>query len=125
MLLESSEVRRVLKVVKAAFPNYRKWEYNNEVNHEHSGFAVWGELAVESCNRHGPRTYFVTFNIFEGKWKGDLSIGLPMYYWSNADFGDADLVDTVRCDSVEEVIENLKAEILEMCNLLRSADETN
>lgn len=36
------------------------------------------------------------------------------YYWSSADYGDADLLDTAPCESLDQAIVELKAKMVEL-----------
>jgi hypothetical protein len=64
-----------------------------------------------------PRYFFITFDTYEETWHGHLTIGQPCYLWSSADVGDAHLLDTESCKTIEDAIEALKAEIV---NLFRA-----
>src|SRR5260221_990563 len=96
MLLDETEVKRSLKLAKAAFPHFAHWKYNNQVNESYTGFAHWGEFVLDADDTM-PRRFFVTFDTYEDQWKGHLSIGQHNYFWSSADFGDASLLDTNPC----------------------------
>jgi len=115
MLLTEPEIQRVLEQVKTAFPNLTDWEYNNEKNQEYFGFSVWGKFVIKSEEVVMPREFFITLDInHEDKWEGCLTIGQPNYLWSSADVGDAHLVDTEPCETVQEAIAALKSKILEL-----------
>ena len=43
-------------------------------------------------------------------------MGQPAYRWSSADFGDAYLLNTERCETLEQTIDQLKAEISDLLN---------
>ncbi|NEP08021.1 MAG: hypothetical protein F6K34_26545, partial [Okeania sp. SIO4D6] len=62
----------------------------------------------------GSRNFFITLDTYDEKWRGSLTIGLPVYLWSSADFGDAHLLDTDDCDSLEDAITALKAEMKQL-----------
>jgi hypothetical protein len=62
-----------------------------------------------------PRLFYVAFDIYENEWQGHLTVGQPCYLWSNADVGDANLLETERCASVEESMASLKVKITELC----------
>ncbi|MCL1474308.1 hypothetical protein [Argonema antarcticum] len=113
MILKEPEIHQVLEQVKAAFPNLTDWEYNNEKNQEYFGFSVWGEFVLNAEELMAQR-FFITFDTYEDKWRGYLTIGLPNYLWSSANVGDAHLVDTDRCEFLEEAITALKAKIVEL-----------
>lgn len=114
MILSAPEIRSSLDLATAAFPRFSDWEHDNEVNESYSGFALWGEIAADP-DESVPRSFFVTFDTYEASWRGHLTIGKPCYYWSSADFGDAELVDTGPCTSLGDAIASLKGE---MRNLL-------
>lgn len=62
-----------------------------------------------------PRRFFITFDKnYENKWQGCLTIGQHSYLWSSADVGDAHLLDTELCETLEEAIVVLKAKMLEL-----------
>lgn len=110
MILDKPEIRRSLEVVKAAFPRFADWKYNNEANESYSGFALWGEFVADRGETM-PRRFFVTFDTYKQKWRGHLSIGQHNYFWSSADFGDANLLGTNECATLEEAIAALRAGI--------------
>ncbi len=113
MLLTEPEIRRSMIRVAAAFPCFRDWEYNNEINDSYSGFALWGEF-VPDPNEPVPRSYFITIETYGASWTGHLSIGKHCYFWSSADCGDAVLLDTNPCTTLEEAITALKSEIADL-----------
>jgi hypothetical protein len=95
-------------------PFFTNWEYNNEKNAEYFGFSVWGELVLNS-EELMPRRFFITLDKnHENKWQGCLTIGQHSYLWSSADVGDAHLLDTEPCETLEEAIVALKAKMLEL-----------
>jgi hypothetical protein len=110
MLLTETQIQQAIEQAKAAFPNLTNWEYNNEKNEEYFGFSLWGELVLNP-EEMSPRRFFVTLDTYEDKWRGSLTIGQPRYLWSSADVGDAHLVYTDDCDSIEEATLALKEEI--------------
>jgi hypothetical protein len=109
VILDEAEIRQSLARVTAAFPGFREWQHNNEVNEEYSGFALWGEF-IPDPTEPMPRRFFLTIDTDGVKWRGHLSIGQHCYLWSSADFGDAYLLDTRACVSLEEAISMLKTE---------------
>src|SRR5205807_2106326 len=110
MFLTEAEIQRCLALVKAAFPRFTPWEFVNEHNHDYAGFCVWGCCQAGSKTRRSPR-FFVTFDSCKGKWKGHLSVGKHCYYWSSADAGDAYLLDTEPCPTLEQAVSALKGRI--------------
>jgi hypothetical protein len=117
VLLTESEIRRSLKQARAAFPRFSHWDHNNEVNESYSGFSLWGEF-VPDPNEPMPRSFFVTFDTPQATWSGHLSIGKHCYYWSSADCGDANLVDTSPCATLEDAITNLKRRMTDLFTAL-------
>ena len=113
MILKEHEIRRALDLAKAAFPRFGNWQYNNEENAEHCGFALWGEFMPDPTESVA-RRFFVTFDSFKTSWRGNLTIGQHSYFWSDADFGDAHLLGTEDCATLEEAITTLKAEIADL-----------
>lgn len=116
MILTDHEIRQAAERAKTAFPNFTDWEYNNEKNEYYSGFSLWGEYSPDPedlMSKH----FYITFDIYEDKWTGCLTIGQPSYFWSSADVGDAHLVATQPCETLEEAITALKTET---ANLFRA-----
>lgn len=110
MFLPESEVRPCIARVRAAFPRFDDWQHVNEKDRDYDGFAVWGRFELEPNEPMG-RDYFVTFDTSKTMWAGHLSIGKHCYYWSSADCGDANLVDTEHCATLDEAIASLKSRI--------------
>lgn len=117
MLLTSLEIQQVIEKAKAAFPNFSDWEYNNEVNGEYFGFSLWGEFVLNPEVLMSQR-FFITLDTYQQKWRGELTIGQHSYLWSSADVGDAHLLGTEPCDSLEEAIAALKSEIVRLFQAL-------
>jgi hypothetical protein len=65
-----------------------------------------------------PRRFFITLDTYEQQWSGHLTIGQPTYLWSSADMGDAHLVDSDPCDSIEGAIASLKVELKKLFDAL-------
>ena len=107
MLLSKAEIRESIACVKAAFPRFTKWKHHNEIDDSYPGFALWGEY-VPDPKDDMPRYFFITFDVYEKMWSGHLTIGQHSYFWSSADFGDAHLVDSDPCATLEEAITSLK-----------------
>ena len=117
MLLTESEIRRSLDRAGAAFPCFLDWEYSNEINESYSGFSLWGEFVSEP-DEPMPRSFFITFATHEATWTGHLTIGKHSYFWSSADCGDADLVETSPCATLEDAITTLKRRITDLFTAL-------
>lgn len=114
MLLTEAEIQQVLEQVKIAFPHFTNWEYKNEKNQQYFGFSVWGKFVVNP-EEIMPRTFFITLDQnHEDKWQGCLTIGQHSYLWFSADAGDAHLVNTAPCESLEQAIVELKAKMVEL-----------
>jgi hypothetical protein len=113
MILAESEIQSILEQVKIAFPNLTSWRYNNEDNGEYGGFSVWGKFILNPEELMSQK-FFVTIDIYGDKWRGYLTAGQPSYYWSVTDEQDAYLISTEPCESPEEAIAKLKAEILRL-----------
>lgn len=114
MLLTEPEIQQAIEQAKTAFPHFTDWKYNNEVNGEYFGFSLWGmfDLNPEELM---PRRLFITLDTYKESWYGHLTIGQPYYLWSSADVGDANLLDTESCQTLEEAIAALKEEIASLC----------
>ncbi len=115
MLLTNSEIEQATDRAKTAFPNFTDWEYNNEKNENYFGFSLWGQFILNPEDMM-PRRFFITLDTYEEKWNGHLTIGQPCYLWSSTDVGDAHLIDTEFCKTLEDTITALKVEI---ANLFR------
>jgi hypothetical protein len=119
MILKDAEVRRSLEVAEAAFPRFDNWQYNNEENSEFTGFALWGEL-VPDPSESMPHCYFVTFETYRKNWRGHLTIGQHQYFWSSADVGDAHLIGTDDCVTLDDAIAALRARIADLFAALQA-----
>jgi hypothetical protein len=119
MILNEHQIRQSLDTAKAAFPRFGNWQYNNEENPDYCGFALWGEL-VQDETESMPRHFFLTFDTYKKKWRGHLTIGQHQYFWSSADFGDANLLGTDECATLEEAIAALRAEIADFFAALQA-----
>jgi hypothetical protein len=113
VLLTEPEIHRSIERAKAAFPRFSDWEYNNETNESYGGFALWGKFILEP-NERIPPVFFITFDTYEAEWKGNLTVGQHCYYWSSADCGDAYLVDTDPCATLEDAIMTLKQKMADL-----------
>jgi hypothetical protein len=113
VLLTDPEIRRSLERVKAAFPGFAQWDYNNEINESYPGFSLWGEF-VPDPKEPMPRSFFITFDTHVATWSGHLSIGKHRYFWSSADCGDAYLVDAGPCATLEDAITSLKQQMADL-----------
>ncbi len=110
MLLTEHQVQEAIEQAKSAFPNLTDWEYKNEINDEYFGFSLWGHFVLNPEDQMS-RRFFVTFDTYEEHWNGHVTIGQPCYLWSSADVGDAHLLDTEFCKTLEDAIAALKVEI--------------
>ena len=110
MILTETQIQQAIEQAKAGFPHFTDWEYNNEKNGEYFGFSLWGKFVLDPENLMS-RCFFITLDTYEEKWRGSLSIGQHSYLWSSADVGDAHLLYTDDCDSIEEAILVLKREM--------------
>ena len=72
----------------------------------------WGEVVPEP-NEPMPRRFFITFDTYETTWSGHLTIGQHCFFWST-DVGDAHLLDTSSCATLEDAIKTLKRQIAEL-----------
>ncbi len=96
--------------VAAAFPQFTDWEHANAVDEYHEGFCVWGEYTAPT-EASSPTIFFVTFAACKATWKGHLTVGKYCYYWSSTEVGDAHLLDTETCATLDEAITSLKQQI--------------
>lgn len=88
--------------------------YSNDKTGEYDGFALWGQLVLNPAEQR-PQRFFITLDTYEEQWDGHLTIGQPCYLWTSADVGDAHLVDTESCHTLEEAIAALKMEMAKLC----------
>ena len=115
MILNDHEICRSLELAKAAFPRFGNWQYSNGENTEYCGFALWGEFVLDP-DESLPRHFFVTLDTFQKIWRGHLTIGQHQYFWSSADFGDAHLLGTDDCATLQDAISRLATEIAKLFN---------
>ena len=119
MFLADHNIQYVLERVQAAFPSFTQWAYTNASEDERSldGFSLWGQwvLQPEECMA---RHFYITFATHAEHWSGHLTIGQYFYFWASADVGDAYLLDTEACATLEEAIVVLKAEMVRLCRAL-------
>jgi hypothetical protein len=54
-------------------------------------------------------------------WSGQLTTGQYYYFWTDADGGDAHLLDTEACVTLEEAIVALQAERARLCHAVSVA----
>jgi len=117
MMLSDAEVQHALDQAQAAFTAFSEWTYHNVKDEDYFGFALWGSFRPDP-EVLMPRTFFITLDTYEHQWSGHLTIGQHAYLWSSADMGDAHLVDSDPCDSVEGAIASLKAELKKLFDAL-------
>jgi len=110
MLLTEAEIQRCRALVAAAFPGFAHWGFINERNDSYSGFCIWARYTAKPKTSPSP-SFFVTFDTYKENWKGHLTVGKHCYFWSSADVGDAHLLDTEPCATLEEAITELKRRI--------------
>jgi hypothetical protein len=110
MILSETEIQNALTQSQAAFPAFSEWAYHNAKDEDYFGFSLWGSFRPDP-DVLMPRTFFITLDTYEQQWAGHLTIGQHAYVWSSTDMGDAHLVDSDPCDSVEGAIASLKTEI--------------
>ena len=116
MIVTEREVQQAIEQAKTTFPNFTDWEYNNEINEAYFGFSLWGQFVLNPEDQM-PRRFFITLDTYEENWHGYLTIGQHCYLWSSADVGDAHLLDTESCKTLEDAVAALKVEII---NLFRA-----
>jgi hypothetical protein len=107
--------------VEKAFPRFGAWELYNECDDSYAGFCVWGSFDTKADM--GPsRAFFVTFDTAGEQWRGHLTIGKHCYYWSSADVGDAHLIDTEACATLEQAIIALRKHIGDLTDAFLASD---
>lgn len=107
MILTEDQVELAILEAGAAFSNFTDWTTNNEKNEYYDGFALWGEYLHADKYGDGTR-FFVTFSLGNEGWTGNLTTGLPAFYWSDADMDDAMLVGTVPVETLSDAIRVLQ-----------------
>jgi len=122
MLLADHDMQHALEQVQTAFPSLTQWAYTNVSDDERSldGCSLWGQwvLRSEACTA---RDFSLTFATHAEHWSGHRTIGQHSYFWTSADVGDAHLLDTEACATLEEAIIALKAAIARLCHALSVA----
>lgn len=88
------------------------------------GFSVWGYWTIDRPEQFIYRRFFVTFNIYQSHWVGSLTIGQPSFFWSDADVGDANLLDADNCESLAEAITMLKSQMVELLQVFSALRAT-
>ncbi len=121
MLLTEAEIQRSQALVAEAFPRLAHWEFMNVRNDRYSDFCIWARYTVKSKSSSSP-SFFVTFDTYKENWRGHLTVGKHCYYWSSADVGDAHLLDTEPCASLEVAITELKGRIASLFAVLLTPD---
>ncbi|MEP7341318.1 MAG: hypothetical protein ABI977_26545 [Acidobacteriota bacterium] len=117
MFLTEPQVEQALSQVRVAFPNLVNWEYSNDIEEDYFGFTVWGCLVIQDdTDSLLQRRFYATFDLYENKWRGTLTVGQHSYLWTSADAGDAHLAATESCASLPEAIAALKVEIARLAN---------
>ncbi|MDM8550083.1 hypothetical protein QUF72_08405 [Desulfobacterales bacterium HSG2] len=112
------EIQQATEKAKAAFPKFADWEYDNGADEDFFGFSLWGEFSPDPDPEDlSPKVFFITLDTYKDEWSGHLTIGRHSYLWTSADFGDAHLIDTEPCETIEDAITSLKTE---MTNLFRA-----
>jgi hypothetical protein len=122
MLLTGPEIQRCRALVEKAFPRFADWAFVNERNDSYGGFCIWGRYKTKP-ETSASGSFFVTFETSKDKWRGHLTVGKHCYYWSSADVGDAHLLDTEPCASLEEAIIALKRDIGGLVAALVASDD--
>jgi hypothetical protein len=116
----SPVLQDALNVMKAHFPRLSDWDYHEQADQDDRGLTVWGTYAPYPEVLMGP-CYFVTFTQVQGAWRGEFTVGKPAYYWSSANVGDAQLLWTASCATLENAITALKQAIRQFVDVF--ADE--
>ncbi|HRZ07357.1 MAG TPA: hypothetical protein P5102_14630 [Candidatus Competibacteraceae bacterium] len=104
--LDEVDIPAVLDTVKTHFPHLADWEYHNDGD-DYLGFTVCVEFTLRPDEEMAPR-FFITFSLGPDGWQGDVTVGKPAYFWTSADVGDAYLLNTPPCATLEEAIVALR-----------------
>ncbi len=121
MLLSRTEIVQAQKIVQAAFPRLKNWEISNEINDYYMGFCIWGIFRTDTEIPMSPR-FFLTFDVYDGQWEGHLTSGQNSFFWTSADFGDARLLSSGKCMTLNDAIVALKKQIAFLCSTLLGFD---
>lgn len=74
-----------------------------------------GRVGNQNRRTNNATAVFITLDTnHEDKWQGCLTIGLHSYLWSSADVGDAHLVNTDPCETLEQAVAALKTKISDL-----------
>lgn len=116
MLLTEHEVQQAIEQAKTNFPHFSDWQYESEEDEDDFGFTfiLWGQLTFDPEGMM-PRRFFITLYRHQENWHGSLTIGQYNYLWTSADVGDAHLLVTDACQTLEAAITALKAEMAKLC----------
>ena len=122
MFLADHDIQHALQRVQAAFPSFTQWAYTTASEDETSldGCSLWGQWVLRP-EAFMARHFSITFTTHAEHWSGHLTIGQHYYWWTSADVGDAHLLDTEACATLEEAIVALKAEMAHLCRALSVA----
>ena len=116
MLLTDQEIHHALERVQATFPHFTHWEYTNAIDPSSlGGFSLWGQYVL-APDEFISRCFYITLATHAERWSGHLTIGQHYYFWTSADVGDAHLLDTEDCATLEEAIVALKAAMARLCS---------
>ena len=116
--LSKPEANKAIEFGKSAFPKFTDWEFEEKGAEPGFGFSMWGEYIPDGDDKLSPRRFFVTFDTYLNDWQGHLTIGKRSYIWTSPKAGDAWLVQTRSCDSLEEAVEALRAEIAKLVGVI-------
>ena len=116
--LSTEQANQAVALASSAFPTFIDWEFEHEGAEPGFGFSMWGEYIPEGDDKLLPRRFFVTFDRYRGDWQGHVTIGKRSYIWPRPRGGDAWLVQTRSCDSLEEAIEALQSEMAKLFGLM-------
>lgn len=121
MLLSAQALQQAMTCVQAAFPAFTDWEYTNDPDEHTLGeHTIWGRLVLDP-EEIMPRCFYITFATYQDHWTGYLTIGQHAYMWTSADFGDAYLLQTTACPTLEAALVALQAEIARLFRALSVA----
>jgi len=121
MFLSEQALHHALERVQAAFPHFTHWEYVNDRDEGAlGGCSLWGRFVLNP-DEIMPRYFYITFATYADHWSGHVTIGQHYYFWTSADVGDAHILDTAECTTLEEAIVALKAEIVRLFSAFSGA----
>ena len=93
----------------------------NEKNQDYDGFSIWGGFKLDPEELMSA-WLFVTLSKRSNHRQGCLTAGKHSYYWSSTEIGDAHLLATGNCATLDMAIVSLKKQIVDFVSTLLGFD---